>query len=93
VGISHLEHMPTTQRERPRPDPVFGAFIRSLRKAAEETQLQFAESIGVSNSTLSRIERAEEHAPIDVIMLIAERAGVSLSAFYAKFERFAKKAA
>lgn len=56
---------------------VVGCVIAGLREAREWTQVQFAKKIGVTQPTLSRIERGQAHPDPFVIHKLAEVFSIS----------------
>ena len=58
-----------------------GARLKSLRKSRKMTQQEFAETIGVSRSTLSCYEIDQRTPSVKTLQQIAEKFGVGLDYF------------
>lgn len=56
---------------------AFGLKVRKLRQEREMTIEQFANSVELHVTQLSRIERGESNPTLSYILLIAEKLGVS----------------
>jgi len=73
VSALHVEAMKmVTQKE-------LGARFGALRKTAGYSQAQVSEKIGVSNETLSRLERGVQWTDFDVFVALAELYGVEFA--------------
>lgn len=55
-----------------------GAFIKALRKEKNLTQEQLAETLGVSNRTVSRWETGSNIPDLDILIVLAEYFGVEI---------------
>lgn len=56
-----------------------GKFISVLRKEKEMTQEEFAETLGVSNRTISRWETGRNMPDLSLVQIISKKLGVSVS--------------
>lgn len=68
---------------RSEPAGRLGERIKALRIAAGESGVQLAQKCGISRSMLSRIERGQVSASVEMLDRIARGLGVPLSRFFA----------
>lgn len=59
-------------------DNTIGGRIRAIRKKLRMTQSEFAEVLGVSNTSVSTYETGEHAPPVALLSRIATAGGVSL---------------
>jgi transcriptional regulator with XRE-family HTH domain len=74
---------------------LVGRKIRQLRRQRKLTQMQLAETIGIHQSDLSRMEQGEYKVGLDTLLRILQTFDVSIGAFFdetpradAVFEKF-----
>jgi len=61
-----------------RKKPIIRGRVKDLRIMNKQTQMEFAEEIGVSTNTISRIEQHTMSLTSDVALKIAEKYKISL---------------
>jgi transcriptional regulator with XRE-family HTH domain len=61
---------------------LLGARVYELRRRLNLTQAQFAEKVGVSNDTISRIERGIRSPSFDVLERLAKALDVEIREFF-----------
>jgi transcriptional regulator with XRE-family HTH domain len=54
----------------------FGRRLRSARKAANLTQEDLAERVGLSRTSITNIERGRQHVPLHMLFSLATAVGV-----------------
>lgn len=74
--LRYVEYMSSTNLKPATTYPaIVGRILVSLRKAAEIGQDELAESVGITQSTLSRVEHGESALTVDQLTRAAMRLG------------------
>lgn len=64
-----------------------GKLIRSIRKGKEITMVELTKNIGVTQSTLSKIETGRHEISIELLSKVCKELNISLSQFFLELER------
>lgn len=68
-------------------DAIFGQVIASQRKQLGMDQTELASCLGIRQPALSRLERGESAANIDMLVKLAEEFGVTVSELMQELEK------